>query len=108
MKPNNNPIEKQQNLINDIPTLESKILEYQENLRVLELEIENKRREESKLKTYLISYVKYYYLTGEVEIEASTEEEAIQIVEDNIGCYDGSMEWDYDKNFVESWGEVKE
>ena len=30
------------------------------------------------------------------------------IAKDNISEYDGHMEWDYDKNFIESWGEVKE
>ena len=56
-----------------------------------------------------VSYklVKYYYQTGEVEIEASTEEEAIQIAKENIGEYENHMEWDYDKNEIESLGVVE-
>ena len=57
---------------------------------------------------YEIDWFKYYYTTGTVMIEASTEKEAIQIVEDNIGNYDGSMTGDPDKIFIESQGEVKE
>ena len=56
---------------------------------------------------YLISWVKDYYQTGEVEIEASTEEEAIEIAKENISEYEGYMEWDYDKNEIESLGEVE-
>jgi hypothetical protein len=56
---------------------------------------------------YLISWCKYYYQFGEVEIEASTEEEAIQIAKENIGHYEGHMEWDYDQNEIESWGVVE-
>jgi len=55
---------------------------------------------------YLISWLKYYYQTGEVEIEASNEVEAIQIAKENIGEYKGHMEWDYDKNEIESLGVV--
>jgi hypothetical protein len=50
--------------------------------------------------------VKYYFETGTEEIEASTEEEAIQIAKDNIGGYEGDMDWDYAKNEIQSWGEV--
>ena len=57
---------------------------------------------------YEIDWFKYYYTTGTVMIEASTEKEAIKIVEDNIGNYDGSLNWEPDKNFIESCGEVKE
>ena len=56
---------------------------------------------------YLISWCKYYYQTGEVEIEASNEVEAIQIAKENISEYEGHMEWDYDKNEIESFGVVE-
>jgi hypothetical protein len=60
------------------------------------------------VRKFTIRWVKNYYATGTVEIEAPTEEEAMQIAEDNIGCYEGHMEMDFDKNEIESWGEVKE
>ena len=41
---------------------------------------------------YLISWVIYFSQADEVEIEASTEEEAIQIAKENIGEYDGKWE----------------
>jgi hypothetical protein len=55
---------------------------------------------------YEIDWVKYYFETGTEEIEASNEEEAIQIAKDNIGGYEGDMDWDYDKIEIQSWGEV--
>ncbi len=57
---------------------------------------------------YKIEWVKYYWAEGTEEIEASTEEEAIQIAKDSIGEYVGHEEWDYDKNVIESWGEVED
>jgi hypothetical protein len=56
---------------------------------------------------YLISWWKFYSQTGEVKIEASTEEEAIQIAKENISEYEGHWEWEYDQNEIESWGVVE-
>ena len=43
------------------------------------MELELVEEEKKDLKTYEIDWVKYYWQTGTEEIEASTEEEAIQI-----------------------------
>jgi hypothetical protein len=56
---------------------------------------------------FTISWCKTYYSMGTEEIEASSEEEAIQIAKENIGYYEGHMEYDYDKNEIESLGEVQ-
>jgi hypothetical protein len=61
---------------------------------------------QSKLKTYEIAWVKNYHMANSVLIEAETEEEALQIAENNIGNYEGSMQYDPDNPaWVESWGE---
>ena len=61
---------------------------------------------QSKVKTYEIAWVKNYHATGRELIEAESEEEALKIAEDNIGNYEGSMEYDPDNPpWVESWGE---
>ena len=57
------------------------------------------------MKTYEIAWVKNYSATGRELIEAESEEEAIQIASDNIGDYEGSMQYNPDENWVESWGE---
>jgi hypothetical protein len=58
---------------------------------------------------YRIFWSKTYYASGTEEIEAPTEEDAIQIVKNNICDYDAlsSLEWDPDKDYIESEGEVK-
>jgi hypothetical protein len=60
---------------------------------------------QSKVKTYEIAWVKNYHMANSVLIEAESEEEALQIAEDNIGDYEGSMQYDPDEDWVESWGE---
>ena len=58
------------------------------------------------MKTYEISWVKNYHATGSELIKAESEDEALKIAEDNIGDYEGSMEYDPDNPpWVESWGE---
>jgi len=74
------------------------------------MELELVKKEKKGLKTYLISWVKNYYATGTVEIEAPTKEEAIQIAEDNLSSYDGSgsLDGDTKNNYSESCWEVEE
>jgi hypothetical protein len=108
MNPQNMITDKEQKVLDDISTMNSKIAELHNILQKKELGLVKMEKKAKGLKTYLISWMKYYWAGGEKEIEAPTEEEAIQIARDNIGGYDGHMEWDYDKNFIESWGEVKE
>ena len=56
-------------------------------------------------KTYEIAWVKNYHMGNSVLIEAETEEEALEFARDNIGNYEGSMQYDPDEDWVESWGE---
>jgi hypothetical protein len=56
---------------------------------------------------YSISWTKYYHATGMVEIEATTEEETIQIAKDNVGTYDGDLDWGPNDPVIESWGEIE-
>jgi hypothetical protein len=97
--------DEEQKVEDDIQMLKSKIAELEIILRTKELELEKKRKKGTK--NYLIEWVKHYTQTGEVEIEAFTEKEAMQIAKDNIGCYEGYMELEYDKSEIECWGEVK-
>ena len=60
---------------------------------------------QSKVKTYEIAWVKNYFVTGSELIEAENEEEAIKIVHANMGDYEGSMHYDPDADWAESWGE---
>ena len=91
----------------DIQTLRVEIAELYNILRAKELELVEKKREEKGLKVYSIEWVKWYFAIGTEEIEASTEEEALQIAMDNIGEYQGDLDWDYDKNEVYSCGEIE-
>ena len=56
---------------------------------------------------YLVSWVIYYSRAGEEEIEASTEEEAIQIAEENIDEYDSKWEVIDAESEIKSLGEVE-
>ena len=62
---------------------------------------------QSKMKTYEIAWVKNYYATGRELIEAESEQEALQFAEDNIGDYEGSMEYDPDNPAWVNLGERK-
>ena len=53
------------------------------------------------MKKYKISWCKTYYSSGEVEIEAESEEDAQIIAEGNIGDYEGSMQYDPNENYIE-------
>ena len=100
--------DKEQKVEDDIPTLKSKIFELQKTLHAMELELEKMEKKAKGLKRYSIEWVKYYYSYGTEEIEATTEEEAIQIAKDEVCGYSGHMEGDFDKNEFVSLGEVKE
>ena len=48
---------------------------------------------------YNVVWQKRYYLTGSIEVEASSQEEAVEIVEESIGDFgldDGSLSLDDD------------
>ena len=53
------------------------------------------------MKKYKISWCKTYYSSGEVEIEAESEEDAQIIAEENIGDYEGSMQYEPNENYIE-------
>lgn len=53
------------------------------------------------MKTFDVQWSKTYHATGMVQVEAETEEEAKQIVDENIGDYEGSMQYDPDANTIE-------
>ena len=53
------------------------------------------------MKKYKVSWSKTYYASGEVEIEAESEEDARIIVEENSGDYEGSMQYDPNENYIE-------
>lgn len=57
---------------------------------------------------YNIEWTRYYYETGSEEIEASNEEEAIQIAKDNVFIYDGHLDGGPAEPDIESYGEVEE
>ena len=59
------------------------------------------------MKIYEIAWVKNYFATGSELISADSEEEALQVARDNMGDYEGSMEYTPEENWVESWGEIK-
>ena len=44
-------------------------------------------------KIYEIAWVKNYHATGTELIEAESEDEALKIARDNIGNYEGSMQY---------------
>ena len=59
------------------------------------------------MKKYKVDWSKTYIASGTVEIEAESEEDAEIIAEENIGDYEGSMQYDPNENYVEVVGEVK-
>ena len=51
---------------------------------------------------YAVTWSKTYYASGSVEIDANSNEEAEQIVRERMGDYEGSSQYDPDRDFVES------
>ena len=52
---------------------------------------------------YTVTWNKTYHASGSVEVEADSSENAEEIVRDRIGDYEGHMEYDADKDFVEAY-----
>ena len=52
---------------------------------------------------YLVDWNKAYHASGSVEVEANSNEEAEEIVRERMGDYEGHMEHDADRDFVESY-----
>ncbi len=59
------------------------------------------------MKKYAVTWSKTYYAHGEEVIEANSRVEAEEMIEENIGDYEGSMQWSPDENTVEAF-ELKE
>jgi hypothetical protein len=57
----------------------------------------------SLMPKYYVSWSKTYYTSGSVEIEADSSEDAEWIVRDRMVDYEGSMQYDADKDFVEAY-----
>ena len=57
---------------------------------------------------YLVDWNKPSHASGSVEIEADSSEDAEWIVRDRMGDYEGSMQYDADKDFDESYEPIKE
>jgi len=51
-------------------------------------------------KLYTVDWSKAYFSYGSVEIEASSVEEAEEIVDQQIGDYEGNMQYDPDGNSI--------
>ena len=49
---------------------------------------------------FIVDWSKTYYVSGTVEVEAANEDEAYSIVDDNIGDYTGSMQYDPNENYI--------
>ena len=52
---------------------------------------------------YTVTWSKTYYASGSVEIEADSSKDAEAVVQEDIGDYEGHMEYDPDKDFIESY-----
>jgi hypothetical protein len=59
------------------------------------------------MKKYAVTWSKTYYAHGEKIIMANSRVEAEEIAEDNMGDYEGSMQYDPNENYVEAF-ELKE
>ena len=57
---------------------------------------------------YEVTWSKTYYASGSVEVAASSSEDAEDIVRERMGDYEGSMQYDADKDFVEAYEPIKE
>ncbi len=56
-----------------------------------------------KKKKFAVTWSKAYYVCGEEIIEANSRVEAEEIAEDNIGDYEGSMQWNPNETTVEAF-----
>jgi len=54
---------------------------------------------------YQVHWNKTYYASGVVTIEAESPEQAEQIAWDNLGDYEGSMQYDPEGDLVEAMGD---
>jgi len=109
MNPQNMITDKEQKVEDNIPILKSKIAELQKILKAKEIEFEKEEKKKKGLKKYCVEWVKYFYEAGEEEIEASTEEEALQIARDNLGEYQGHFDACTDPMFeFECFGPMEE
>ena len=59
------------------------------------------------MKKYKVTWSKTYHASGEVEILADSREEANRIAQENIGDYEGSMQYDPEGDFIHDVTEVK-
>lgn len=55
------------------------------------------------MKKYAVTWSKTYYAHGEEVIEANSRVEAEEVVEENIGDYEGSIQWYPDENIIEAF-----
>jgi len=55
------------------------------------------------MKKFAVTWSKTYYSHGEQIIEANSRVEAEEIAEDNIGDYEGSMQWNPNETTVEAF-----
>lgn len=53
-----------------------------------------------------VYWSKAYYMSGEVIVEADSAEDAYQIVDCNIGDYDGNMQYNPIDNIIEVGDEL--
>jgi hypothetical protein len=54
------------------------------------------------MKKYKVSWTKTYYTSGEVEVEATSRMDAELKVEEEIGNYEGSMQYNPDEDYVDA------
>lgn len=57
---------------------------------------------------YIVEWSKTYYASGSVAVDASSSEDAEDVVRERMGDYEGSMQYDADKDFVEAYEPIKE
>tara|TARA_R110000851_G_scaffold10028_1_gene36683 strand:+ start:497 stop:904 length:408 start_codon:yes stop_codon:yes gene_type:complete len=54
------------------------------------------------MKKYKVSWSKTYYASGEVEVEATSKMDAELKVEEKIGDYEGSMQYNPDEDYIDA------
>ena len=65
-------------------------------------EEENRKKEEAGQEWYIITWTKTYYASGDFEILAKNEEDAIEKAKDQLGDMEGSMQYNPDGDIVEA------